>query len=77
MDRVTEADARRFLRRADGVGGVEVWISLQPWQAEPEGWSVTEDLEGWKFSLLIVLGGLRVSANAPDGKALAVWLVKE
>ena len=74
---MTEAEARRLLRRFDGVGGVEVWISLQPWQAAPEGWFVTEDLEGWTFSLLLVSGGLRVSASAPDGRAPALWLVEE
>jgi hypothetical protein len=74
---VTEAEARGLLRQFDGAGGVEVWISLQSWQVAPEGWSVTEDLEGWTFSLLVVPGGLLVSASAPDGRAPAVWLVKE
>jgi hypothetical protein len=52
---MTAVEARWLLRRFDGVGGVEVWISLQPWQAAREGWSVTE---GWTFSLLMVPGGL-------------------
>lgn len=74
---MTEAEARAALRAYAGVGGLEGWLSLQPWRPAPDGWTITRDLEGWRFRLTQVSGGLRVSAAAPNRGTPAVWLVKE
>jgi hypothetical protein len=71
---MTEAEARRLLRRCDDPGGLEVWIVGQPWEAVPGGWRVIPDLEGWRFRLETIPGGLRVSASMP-GALPAVWTV--
>ena len=33
---MTEAEARAH----QGVGGLEVWLSLQPWQPALDGWTI-------------------------------------
>lgn len=71
---LTEAQARAALRAFVGVGEIEPWIASQPWQAVPGGWTVTGDLQGWRFRLAIVAGGLRVSASMGKGEP-ATWTV--
>jgi hypothetical protein len=72
---VTEDEARAALRGFDGVGGLEHWLAGQPWQPAPDGWIVTGDLDGWRFWLRPVPGGLRLSAALPGGWRPAVWVV--
>jgi hypothetical protein len=73
---VTEDDARAALRDFDRGDGMEVWLAGQLWQTTPDGWTVAADLDGWRFWLRSVPGGLQVSATAPGGGRPAVWLVK-
>jgi hypothetical protein len=73
---MTEDKARAALRAFDGGDGVEIWIAGQDWHAGPDGgWIVLSDLDGWRFRLRPVPGGLRVSAAAPGGWRPAVWTV--
>jgi hypothetical protein len=72
---MTEAEGRALLRQYPGARGIEVWISLQPWQSAPNGWTVARDLEGWSFQLTLVPGGLQVTAVVPGNDLAAVWPV--
>jgi hypothetical protein len=40
----------------------------------PGGWTVAGELQGWRFRLEVVPGGLRVFASAGGGEP-AVWFV--
>ena len=71
---MTEAEARAALRAFVGVGDVEPWIAGRPWKAEPGGWTVAGELQGWRFRLEVVPGGVRVVAAAGGGEP-AVWFV--
>ena len=46
----------------------------RPWQAVPDGWTVAGELQGWRFRLETVPGGVRVIASAAGGEP-AVWVV--
>jgi hypothetical protein len=71
---VTEAEARALLRVCDGIGGLEAWIAEQSWQPGLDGWIVPADLDGWRFRLQVLPGGIRISASAA-GAEPAVWIV--
>jgi hypothetical protein len=71
---MTEAQTRAALRAFAGVGEIEPWIAAQPWQTVPGGWTVTGELQGWRFRLAIVAGGIRVSAYMGKGEP-AAWTV--
>ena len=72
---MTEAEARAALAAFDGLGGLERWIAQQrPWGATPTGWTVPGELQGWRFRLEVVPGGVRVIASAGGGEP-AVWVV--
>ncbi len=71
---MTETEARAALAAFDAVGGLERWIAEQPWQATPTGWTVPEPLQGWRFRVEAVPGGVRVVASAGRGEP-AVWFV--
>jgi hypothetical protein len=73
---MTEAEARRLLRDWPGIGGLEAWIAERRWKAIPGGWEVLPDLQGWRFKLEVVSGGIRVSAAAPGPGEPAVWIVR-
>ncbi len=72
---MTEAEARAALRAFDGVGQVEPWIAEQPWKAEAGGWSVLGELQGWRFRLEVMPGGMRVIASMGGGREPKVWSV--
>jgi hypothetical protein len=72
---MTEAEARDLLRTFDGMGGLEAWIADQPWQPAPGGWMVSAELQGWRFWVALVPGGVQISSRAPSGGAPAVWIV--
>ncbi len=72
---MTEAEARAALLAFEGVGDVEPWIADQPWQAEAGGWTVPGELQGWRFRVEVVPGGVRVVASTPGGGEPAVWFV--
>jgi hypothetical protein len=72
---MTEAEARVLLRDCGGVGGMEAWIAEQPWQAVPGGWMVTGEMQGWRFKIDVIAGGLRITAGEPDRGDPAVWIV--
>ena len=58
---MTEAKARAALRALDGLGALERWmVEQRPWQAAPGGWTVAGELQGWRFRLEVVPGGVRV-----------------
>ena len=71
---MTEAEARDLLRRWRGAGGLEAWMAERRWQATPDGWNVTDELQGRRFKIEVTAEGLRVSAYAA-GEAPAVWTV--
>jgi hypothetical protein len=71
---MTEADVRVLLRDCDGVGGIEAWIAGRHWKAAPDGWTVSDELQGWQFQVDVVAAGLRITASASGG-APAVWVV--
>ncbi len=72
---MTQDQARAALAAFDGLGGLERWIAEQrPWQAMPGGWTVAGELQGWRFRVEPVPGGVRVIASAGGGKP-AVWFV--
>ena len=71
---MTEADARDLLRRWPGGGELEDWIAERRWQATPDGWNVTGELQGRRFKIEVMAEGLRVSAYAA-GEAPAMWTV--
>jgi hypothetical protein len=64
---VTEAEARAALRAFDGIGDIEPWIAGRPWQAAPGGWTVAGELQGWRYRLEVMAGGVRVIASAGGG----------
>jgi hypothetical protein len=39
------------------------------------GWTVTGELQGWRFKIDVIAGGLRITAGEPDGGDPAVWVV--
>ncbi len=71
---MTEAEARAALRAFVGVGDIEPWIAGRPWQAGPGGWTVAGELQGLRFRLEVVLGGVRVVASAGASEP-ARWFV--
>jgi hypothetical protein len=71
---VTEDQARAALRAFVGVGDIEPWIAGRPWQTAPGGWTVAGELQGWRFRLETVPGGVRVVASAAGGEP-ARWFV--
>ena len=71
---MTEAEARAALRAFVGVGSLERWIADQRWEAIPDGWRAREQLQGWRFRVEPVAGGLRVVMSARGGEP-AVWFV--
>ena len=71
---MTEAEARAALRAFVGVGDIEPWIAGRPRQAAPGGWTVAGELQGWRFRLEVVPGGVRVVASAGGGDP-ARWFV--
>lgn len=70
---MTEAQARAALAAYDAIGGIEPWIAARPWQATPGGWTVAGELQGWRFRLEAVPGGVRVIAMGKGEPA--VWTV--
>ena len=71
---MTEAEARDLLQRWPGGGGTEDWIADRRWQATPDGWNVTGELQGRRFRIEVTAEGLRVRVYAA-GEAPAVWTV--
>ena len=71
---MTEAEARAALRAFVAVGELERWIAAQRWEAIPGGWTVAGELQGWRFRLETVPGGVRVVASAGGGEP-AAWFV--
>ena len=71
---MTEGEARAALRAFEAVGEVERWIAEQRWEAVPCGWRVRERLQGWRFRVEPVAGGVRVVMSACGG-APAAWTV--
>lgn len=72
---MTEAEARAALAALDGLGGLERWIAEQrPWRAAPGGWTVPGELQGRRFRVEPVPGGLRVTASPGKGSP-ATWIV--
>ena len=71
---MTEAEARAALRAYVGIGDVEPWIVDRPWQAAPGGWTAAGELQGWRFRLEAVPGGVRVVMSGTGG-APAEWVV--
>jgi hypothetical protein len=72
---VTEDQARAALRAFVGVGDIEPWIAGRPWQAAPGGWTVAGELQGWRYRLEVMAGGVRVIASTPGGGEPMVWTV--
>ena len=71
---MTESQARVALRAFIGVGDIEPWIAGRPWKAVAGGWTGAGDLQGWRFRLEVVPGGVRVVASAAGGEP-ARWFV--
>ncbi len=71
---ITEAEARAVLRAFDGIGDIEPWIAGRPWPVVPAGWTVAGELQGWRFQVEPVPGGVRVVASAGGGEP-AVWII--
>lgn len=71
---MTEAEAREMLRRRDGWGGIEACIAGREWQVAPDGWTVDGEVQGWRFRIKVIEGGLQIRAGEP-GEAPAVWTV--
>ena len=71
---MTEAEARAALRAFVAVGGLEAWIAEQPWHTARGGWVVPVPLQGLRFRVEPVAGGVRVTAFVDEGEP-AVWLV--
>jgi hypothetical protein len=70
---MTEEEARAALRAFVAVGGIERWIAEQTWRSGPGGgWTVPGDLHGFRFRLLPVAGGVRVTMS---GEEPATWVV--
>ena len=72
---MTEAEARAALRAFVGVGDVGPWIAGRPWKAVAGGWYVAGELQGWRFRLEVMPGGVRVVASTPGGGDPAAWTV--
>jgi hypothetical protein len=64
---MTEADARSLLRDCGGFGGLEAWMTEQPWEAAPGGWTVTGRVRGRSFRLEPFGGSLFITAVTPGG----------
>ena len=64
---MTEDEARAALRAFIGIGDVESWIAVRPWKAAPGGWTVAGELQGWRFRLEVMPGGVRVLALKVGG----------
>ena len=60
---MTEAEARAALRAFVGVGDIEPWIARRRWQAAPGGWTVAGELQGWRFRVEVVPGGVQQRLN--------------
>jgi hypothetical protein len=73
MSAMTEAEARAALAAYDAIGGIEPWIAARPWQVTPGGWAVAGELQGWRFRLEAVPGGVRVIAMGKGEPA--AWTV--
>ena len=71
---MTEADARALLHNCSELDSLEAWIAGRRWKPAPAGWTVTDELQGWHFRLVVIPAGLRISASAPGGDP-AVWVV--
>ena len=71
---MTEAEARAALRAFAG-SDAEPWIAGQPWKAVAGGWSVLGELQGWRFRLEVMPGGVRVIASTGGGGEPVVWSV--
>jgi hypothetical protein len=73
---MTEEEAREILRIHQG-DGFEAWIAGQLWMRRSgEGWRVAGSLEGWRFEVLPVPGGVRITAFPPGPRPRpAVWVV--
>jgi hypothetical protein len=72
---MTEHEARDLLAAFDSVDGLEAWMAKQPWQLASGGWTVLLDLKGWRFRVLPVEDGLRLTAVPPGNGQPAVWTV--
>lgn len=70
-----EAEARDLLRQYDGIGGIEAWIAGQPWRPAPNGWTIARELQGWRFHIRTISGGLQIYAVAHGGGPPALWMV--
>ena len=70
-----ETEARAALRAFNGIGAIEPWIAARRWKATADGWTVAGELQGWRFQLETVPGGLRVVASAASGGEPAGWFV--
>ena len=64
---MTEAEARAALRAFVAVGEIERWIAQRRWEAVRGGWRVRERLQGWRFRVEPVAGGVRVVMSACGG----------
>ena len=63
-----EAEARAALAAFDGIGGLERWIAEQrPWEAATGGWTVPGELQGWRFRLAPVAGGVDRAGQVSAG----------
>ena len=61
---------------ANALGGLERWIAEQrSWQAAPGGWTVAGELQGWRYRLEVIAGGVRVVASTPGGGKPMAWTV--
>ena len=72
---MTEAHAHAALAGYDSFDGLEPRIAEQPWMAVPGGWSVAGELQGWRYRLEVMPGGVRVIAPTPGGGESMVWTV--
>lgn len=69
---MTEAQARAALAAHDAIGEIEPWIAAQRWQAALGGWTVAGELQGWRFRLEAMPGGVRVIAMGKGDPAVLV-----
>lgn len=74
---MTEAETRSVLEARPGIGVFERWMADQPWREIAGGWLVTGILQGWRFRLNLVPGGVQISASCQNPKLPAVWTVLE
>ena len=66
---MTAAEARAALRAFVGVGDIEPWSAGRSWKV------VAGELQGWRFRLEVMPGGVRVIASTAGGGEPAVWTV--